>query len=188
MKIKRHILLTIVFIFILSTFSVSLYAEGGVFEGWDTGRNPFLGLNIGGFGWLYKYDNVYWYGTYENSYHYTRMTLELEVDFKVAGFFSIAPRLGTGGFDFFSFGSAFRFGFTNSRPHGLWIGPAIDFFIGGDHAGKKNAFKIAITGELGWRYTFNFGLSLAPYVRLGAHILETSGFMWGLGLNIGYSF
>ena len=99
-------------------------------------------------------------------------------------------------------GIAARFGIIKGvRPHGFWAGPAVDVnivfikklveeyeeYLDED---VKKAFALFVpSAEFGWRYTFDFGLSLTAHIRIGAYVGKFSGFYlgtyWGVGYAIG---
>ncbi|MDH4128265.1 MAG: hypothetical protein OEV44_05890 [Spirochaetota bacterium] len=178
---NKRVLVLLVSLVMLTFFMLGInnsFAKGGTLSGGDTKRNPVLGLNfIGG-----HYD----FGT------------EVEVDFKVGSAMSIAPRLGLTGFNWISPGVSVRFAIIEGvRPHGFWVGPSCDLIFG-KYKNRWNAvtgqwenktfLAIAPAVEFGWRYTFDFGLSLQPLTRLGVYLGDGTGFFWVAGFGVGYAF
>ncbi len=116
---------------------------------------------------------------------------EVEFDIGLTRGFSLAPRLGLNDFNFIAPGISFRFGIIKGkRPHGFWVGPSIDFIFFDNRGIGGNQNKVILTpaAEFGWRYTFDFGLSLQPLTRLGVFLGDGSGFFWILGVGVGYAF
>ncbi|MDH5681494.1 MAG: hypothetical protein OEZ36_07900 [Spirochaetota bacterium] len=178
-KILKHVGVTF-FVMTLCFLSVEAFSSKKILSGGDTKRNPVVGLNFMGNGWFFGG--------------------EVEVDFKMGDSMSLAPRLGLVGFNTFAPGVSLRFGIIDGkRPHGFWAGPAVDFIIYG--SGTKWAWNKNYTytsggvffvpaGEFGWRYTFDFGLSLQALTRLGALLGGNAGnyFYWSLGPGVAYAF
>jgi len=173
-KILKHIWVTL-FAVTLCFVSLEAFSKGDVKSGGDTSRNPVLGVNfIGGWG-------GFWGG-------------EIEVDFKMGDSMSLAPRIGGAGFNTLDVGASLRFGIIDGkRPHGFWVGPSLDLLF--DSANKWGGgtggwgLYIVPAAEFGWRYTFDFGLSLQPLIRAGVWV-NGNGLWFYLtgGWGIGYAF
>jgi hypothetical protein len=97
----------------------------------------------------------------------------------------------------FLIGVSARFGIIQGlRPHGFWIGPSMDIIFTKYHKikiggyDKKSLVIFTPSAEFGWRYTFDFGLSLQALIRLGFYFdTNTTIGLYGLGgIGIGYSF
>ena len=146
---------------------VAVYAfpKGDALAGGATGKNPAVTLNL-------------LVGDLDRG--------ELEVDFKLGDKMSLAPRLFSD-FDWYNgLGASLRFGIAGGkRPHGLWVGPSLEFIFW-DTIFKKST-QITLAGEFGWRYTLDFGLTLQPLIRIG---FGSGGIdLYGqAGAGIGYAF
>lgn len=160
----RVILITLL---LLGITSYSFANE--VLPGGDTDRNPVLGINFFGG---------------------NDLGIEFEIDIALSSVISLAPRVGITDFDWFSPGISVRFGIIKGeRPHGFWIGPSADFIIITNRGPlKEDAFVVAISGEFGWRYTFDFGLSLQAFTRWGYYFGDGNGLFWRLGIGAAYAF
>lgn len=159
-------------IILIFTFLI-IFASSGytndILPGGATERKPVLSLNFMG-------------GTYDAG-------LELEIDFNLNESMSLAPRLGLSHMEWFAPGVSLRFGIIKGkRPHGFWVGPSMDFIV--SDRGSNNSTRIILTpaAEFGWRYTFDFGLSITPMARLGFYVGDGDGAFWSTGLGLGYAF
>ncbi len=159
----------VMLVFLMSLLASWSFAKGDVLSGGDTGRNPVLGVNFV-FG-------KYWAGA------------ELEVDIGLGKAISIAPRLGIARYAWVSPGCSLRFAIIKGqRPHGFWVGPSIDFIFHEYNNDDDLGVIFTPAAEFGWRYTFDFGLSLQPFTRLGVYTGHETGFFWVLAVGIGYAF
>ncbi|GMT48562.1 MAG: hypothetical protein IEMM0008_0101 [bacterium] len=163
---------TLVFVIIMA-FTVQLSfakGKGNVLSGGNTKPKYVIGLNFVG-------------GHFNGG-------AEVEFDIGLSKGFSIAPRLGLNDFNFFSPGVSFRFGIIKGkRPHGFWVGPSVDFiFFNSRYTGNRSRVVITPAAEFGWRYTFDFNLSLQALTRMGFYTGYGSGFFWVLGVGVGYAF
>lgn len=156
-------------LFLLAGPSIAV-GQSNVLPGGDTTRKPVLGLN-------------FFFGSFNSG-------LELEVDLKITPKMSVAPRIGfADNLNAFAPGVSIRFGIIQGvRPHGFWVGPSAQFFFYNRKANRN--FIMAVAAEFGWRYTFDFGLSLTPFTRLGGQIGDVRGtaVFWDIGGGVGYAF
>ncbi len=150
--------------------------SGAPIQGGDIDRNPAIGLNFLG--------GVFKWGA------------EFELDFALSRKISLAPRLGLMDFGWFAPGLSVRFAIIKGkRPHGFWIGPAVDFIFASDREidngiyRRDSEFLVGVSGEFGYKYTFSFGLYLQALVRFGYFFAkEHPGFYWTGGVGAGYAF
>ncbi len=141
-------------------------------SGGDTKRNPVIGLN-------------FFWGKFKGA-------AEIEGDIRIHKIISIAPRIGLDQSNYFTPGVSLRFGIIKGkRPHGFWVGPALDFIFyrTTDVFGNKTThLNPTLTAEFGYRYTFKFGLSLLAMARGGWFFNAGGGFYWITGPGVGYAF
>ncbi len=172
---------TIILVILLVTtaqlsFAKGSQSKGKIVSGGNTKPKYVVGLNfIGG-----KFGS----GRFNSG-------AEIEIDIGLSSKISIAPRLGFADFDVFAPGASLRFGiFKGKRPHGFWVGPSLDFFFFNNRGNTRNQSKVIITpaGEFGWRYTFDFNLSLQALARVGFFLGDGSGFFSTLGVGVGFAF
>ncbi len=174
----RMTLILTIFLVLATSFSFAKgsQSKGKVVSGGNTKPKYVVGLNfVGG-----KFGG----GRFNSG-------AEAEIDIGLSSKISIAPRLGLADFDVFAPGASLRFGIIGGkRPHGFWIGPSLDFFFFNNRGNRGNQSKVVITpaGEFGWRYTFDFNLSLQALTRVGFFAGDGSGFFWALGVGVGYAF
>ncbi len=193
-----------VFIFTLVLFSLAqLSFADSVLSGGDTDRKYVIGINLTGgvFGFQIELEGDIGLGkSISIAPRLGGTGLSSPPSSILSNNYSSSPsEIGVRNWPAFLLGISGRFAIIKGvRPHGFWIGPSMDIIFSTYHRLKlpsltyDNKFLIIFTpsAEFGWRYTFDFGLSLQVMVRLGLHIdtNATLGFYGLGGMGVGYSF